>query len=158
MATKVFQSKIWAARDNNNEVHLYADKPIYNEQYGIYQDTEYNKDDPAQKIINTIFCKKYLPKEIEQMLNLTTIDEPYEIELEITFTDLPDVDRVGLPYRTEMLQKAANVVREYTDCLLITKYELSELKARIRDLEQTRDNYLSLKRELKLALEDIEIE
>lgn len=32
MATKVFQSKIWAARDNNNEVHLYADKPIYNEQ------------------------------------------------------------------------------------------------------------------------------
>ena len=157
MATKVFQSKIWAARDNNNEVHLYADKPIYNEQYGIYQDTEYNKDDPAQKIINTIFCKKYLPKEIEQMLNLTTIDKPYEIELEITFTDLPDVDRVGLPYRTEMLQKAADVVREYTDCLLITKYELSELKARIRDLEQIKEAYFALKSELKLALKDIEI-
>ena len=158
MATKVFQSKIWAARDNNNEVHLYADKPIYNEEYGIYQDTEYNKDDPAQKIINTIFCKKYLPKEIEQMLNLTTIDKPYEIELEITFTDLPDVDRVGLPYRTEMLQKAANAVREYTDCLLITKHELSELKARIRDLEQIKEAYFALKSELKLALKDIEIE
>lgn len=81
----------------------------------------------------------------------------YEIELEITFTDLPDVDRVGLPYRTEMLQKAANIVREYTDCLLITKYELLELKARIRDLEQIKEAYFSLKKELKLALEDIEI-
>ena len=157
MATKVFQSKIWAARDNNNEVNLYTDKPIYNEQFGVYQDTKYDKDDPTQKIINTIFCKKYLPKEIEQILNLTTIDKPYEIELEITFTDLPDVDRVGLPYRTEMLQKAADAVREYTDCLLITKHELSELKARIRNLEQIKEAYFVLKSELKLALKDIEI-
>lgn len=152
MATKEFQKNIWIARDLDESLRGFFSKPEKNEN-GAYFSRE---EDPDDRMFEHL-CNRELT-DLQEELNLTNIKEPYKIKVTIIFEDLPNVDKAGLPYRPEILQKAANVVREYTDCLLITKYELSELKARIRDLEQTRDNYLSLKRELKLALEDIEIE
>lgn len=144
MATKVFQKDIWVKRDADGSLWGFFKRPEKNENGACFYE-----------ILKNLYNKEVADI---QEVNLTNIKEPYKIKVTIIFEDLPNVDKAGLPYRPEILQKAANVVREYTDCLLITKYELSELKARIRDLEQTRDNYLSLKRELKLALEDIEIE
>ena len=158
MATKVFQKDIWVARNDDKSIWSFLAKPIRNEEEGAYF---YRNFDAYLKQDNTLFVSCFYHQDLtstQEELNLTNIKEPYKIKVTITFEDLPDVDKAGLPYRSEMLQKAANVVREYTDCLLITKYELSELKARIRDLEQIKEAYLSLKRELKLALEDIEIE
>lgn len=152
MATKEFQKDIWIARDLDESLWGFFSKPEKNENGDYFS----RKEDPYDRMFEHL-CNKKLT-DLQEELNLTNIEEPYKIKVTIIFEDLPDVNKAGLPYRPETLKKAANVVREYTDCLLITKYELSELKARIRDLEQTRDNYLSLKRELKLALEDIEIE
>lgn len=160
MATKVFQKDLWVARNDDESIWSFLAEPIKDEKEGAYFYKDFDtflklKKEDNIPLIGCLYNKDLT--NIQKELNLTNIKEPYKIKVTVVFEDLPDVDKAGLPCRPEMLQKAANVVREYTDCLLITKYELSELKARIRNLEQIKEAYFSLKEELKLALKDIEI-
>lgn len=157
MATKVFQKDIWVARNDDKSIWSFLAEPIRNEKEGayFYKDFDAFLNQDNIPLVSCLYHKDLT--NIQEELNLINIKEPYKIKVTVVFEDLPDVDKAGLPYRPEILQKAANVVREYTDCLLITKYELSELKARIRNLEQIKEAYFSLKEELKLALKDIEL-
>lgn len=156
MATKVFEHDLWIARDKNNSLWSFLEEPAKSKEEGIYycKNDEFTKND--MPFISCLHNRNLT--DIQKELNLTNINEPYKIKVKLIFEDLPDIDKAGLPYRSEMLQKAAYAVYEHTDCLLVTKSEISELKARIRDLEQIKEAYFDLKTELKLALKDIEIE
>lgn len=152
MATKVLQSEIWAARDNDdNKLFLYANKPIYNEKNKFYQDIKHDKgNDSIQNFIKTIFCRRHVPREIEQMLNLTTIDKPYKIALEITFTDLPDSSDSSSDSSEESsptleIKRAKEAVHTCCNCVLLTKKDYREILKKLEDLKKVENAYSNLK-------------